>query len=54
MQFTTSIFNRAVTIEMMNLDSIDWDEILKSQVKPDFYEINKKALAKGREIARAA
>ena len=42
-----------VTIEMMNLDSIDWDEILKSQVKPDFYEINKKALAKGREIARA-
>ena len=42
-----------VTIEMMNLDSINWDEILKSQVKPDFYEINKKALAKGREIARA-
>ncbi len=43
-----------VTIEMMNLDDIDWDEILKSQVKADFYEINKKALAKGREIARAA
>ena len=43
-----------VTIEMMNLDDINWDEILKSQVKADFYEINKKALAKGREIARAA
>lgn len=43
-----------VTIEMMNLGDIDWDEILKSQVKADFYEINKKALAKGREIARAA
>ena len=42
-----------VTIEMMNLGDIDWDEILKSQVKADFYEINKKALAKGREIARA-
>ena len=43
-----------VTIEMMNLDDINWDEILKSQVKADFYEINKKALAKGRETARAA
>ena len=43
-----------VTIEMMNLDDINWDEILKSHVKADFYEINKKALAKGREIARAA
>ncbi len=41
------------TIEKMNLKDIDWNTIIENNVKPAFVELNKKALARGRELALA-
>ncbi len=38
------------TIKMMGLDNIDWDQIIRENVKPAFVDINIKALAKGKEL----
>lgn len=36
-------------IKAMNLDDIDWDHILEKNIKPQFVELNKKALKVGME-----
>jgi indolepyruvate ferredoxin oxidoreductase beta subunit len=36
--------------KLMNLDNIDWKDIISRTVKPEFVEINKKAFDKGREL----
>jgi indolepyruvate ferredoxin oxidoreductase beta subunit len=38
------------TIELMGLSAIDWDTIIRENVKPAFVEINLKALAAGRKM----
>ena len=40
-----------VTIRVMGLTDIDWDEIIAAEVKPAFVELNKKALARGLRLA---
>jgi indolepyruvate ferredoxin oxidoreductase beta subunit len=37
-------------IKMMNLTHIDWNSIIADEVKPQFVEINQKALAKGLDL----
>ncbi len=39
------------TIEMMGLGDIDWETIIKENVKPNFVDINLQALRRGRELA---
>ena len=39
-------------IGRMNLTNIDWDKILEANVKPQFVEVNKKALRIGIELAK--
>lgn len=39
------------SIKLIGLDGIDWDEIIKQNVKPNFIEINIKALHRGMEVA---
>ena len=39
-------------IGRMNLTNIDWDKILEANVKPQFVEVNKKALRVGIELAK--
>lgn len=34
-------------IKALKLENLDWDSILKSEIKPQFYELNKKALSLG-------
>ena len=41
------------TIELMGLGGIDWDEIVRQNVKPAFVELNLKALASGRAMVSA-
>ena len=36
-------------IKSMGLEEIDWEEILKDNIKPKFLELNKKALKVGME-----
>ena len=38
------------TIKLMGLESIDWDKIVKQNVKSDFVDINIKALHRGQEL----
>lgn len=38
------------TIELMGLGEIDWEKIVRENVKPAFVEINLKALAEGRAM----
>jgi indolepyruvate ferredoxin oxidoreductase beta subunit len=38
-------------IKLMELDSINWDEIIRKNVKSAFVDINLKALRRGRELA---
>ena len=40
------------TVEMMGLTDIDWDLIIKENVKPKFVELNQKAFAKGVELVK--
>ena len=40
-----------VTIKVMGLTDIDWDDIIAAEVKPAFVELNKKALARGLRLA---
>jgi indolepyruvate ferredoxin oxidoreductase beta subunit len=37
-------------IKMMNLTNVDWNEIIATEVKPQFVEINQKALAVGMNL----
>ena len=37
-------------VKAMGLESINWDAILAAHIKPDFVEINKKALAAGMQL----
>ncbi|MDR0584001.1 MAG: indolepyruvate oxidoreductase subunit beta [Treponema sp.] len=39
------------TIKLMELDSINWDEIIRKNVKSAFVDINLKALSRGKELA---
>jgi len=38
---------------IMGLDGIGWDKIIEGNVKPEFAEVNKKAFARGMELALA-
>jgi len=40
------------TVEMMDLGSINWDQIIEREVKPAFAKLNKKAFAIGRELVK--
>ena len=40
------------TVEMMELGNIDWDRIIKENVKPAFVEINQKAFARGKTLVK--
>lgn len=37
-------------VKLMNLTDTDWDRIIEENVKPDFIDINKKALNLGKEL----
>lgn len=37
-------------IKNMNLENIDWDSIIENNVKPDFVELNKKAIRIGMDL----
>jgi indolepyruvate ferredoxin oxidoreductase beta subunit len=37
-------------IKSMNLEELDWDTILENNVKPQFVELNKKAIKAGMEL----
>lgn len=40
-------------IKSMNLEDIDWDTIIEENVKPEFVEINKKALLVGKSLVQS-
>ena len=42
------------TIQDMGLDNIDWNQIIKENVKPAFVELNQRALARGMALVAAA
>lgn len=42
------------TIQDMGLDNIDWNQIIKDNVKPAFVELNQRALARGMALVAAA
>ena len=47
----TNIILLGTIIRSMGLDHIEWDEILKANIKPQFLELNKKALKVGMDAS---
>ncbi len=48
----TNMILLGTLIEKMKLTDIDWDTIIAQNVKPQFVELNKKALRRGMELAK--
>jgi indolepyruvate ferredoxin oxidoreductase beta subunit len=48
---TQNIVLLGALVKAIGLESLDWDKALEQEVKPQFIEINKKALQKGMELA---
>ena len=46
---TANIILLGTIIKSMGLDDINWDSILEANIKPQFVELNKKALRVGME-----
>jgi indolepyruvate ferredoxin oxidoreductase beta subunit len=48
---TQNIVLLGALIKAIGLEDLDWDTAIEAEVKPQFVEINKKALQKGMELA---
>jgi len=46
----TNVILLGAIVKYMGLEYIDWDEIIRNNVKPAFVELNIKALARGKEL----
>lgn len=48
---TQNIVLLGALVKAIGLENLDWDKAIEQEVKPQFVEINKKALQKGMELA---
>ena len=46
----TNVILLGAIVKYMGLEDIDWDEIIRKNVKPAFIDLNIKALARGKEL----